>query len=101
MSDIVSTFETCIKSDCVNCPRHYRDGRPTCEDFEDYYIEMPEKLLYDVLAAMKEHEQKTGHWIDSAGNDVCSECGASYSDLYPDYSKTHYCPNCGAKMTSH
>ena len=23
---------------------------------------------------------------------------ATYSDLYPDYQNTHYCPNCGAKM---
>lgn len=43
-------------------------------------------------------EAKTGYWIDSAGNDKCSICGAEYSDLYPDYSNTHFCPNCGAKM---
>lgn len=70
MSDIVSTFEICIKSDCANCPRHYTDGRAACEDFADYNIEMPEKLLHDVLAAMKKQEQKTGHWIESGRNDV-------------------------------
>ena len=50
------------------------------------------------LALLKEQEPKSGHWIDSAGADKCSVCGATYSDLYPDYQNTHYCPNCGAKM---
>lgn len=45
-----------------------------------------------------EQEPKTGHWVDSAGADKCSVCGATYNDLYPDYQYTHYCPNCGAKM---
>lgn len=47
---------------------------------------------------LKEQEVKTGYWIDSAGNDKCSICGEEYSDLYPDYGNTHFCPNCGAKM---
>lgn len=47
---------------------------------------------------LKEQEQKTGYWKESAGALVCSVCGATYSDLYPDYGKTHFCPNCGAKM---
>lgn len=50
------------------------------------------------LELIKEQEPKTGHWIESAGDDKCSVCGATYSDLYPDYQYTHYCPNCGAKM---
>ena len=45
-----------------------------------------------------EQEAKTGYWIESAGNDKCSICGTEYSDLYPDYGNTHFCPNCGAKM---
>lgn len=56
------------------------------------------RLLTDVLAILKEQEAKIGHWIDSAGNDKCSICGEEYSDLYPDYGNTHFCPNCGAKM---
>ena len=47
---------------------------------------------------LKEQEAKTGHWIESAGNDKCSICGTEYSDLYPDYGNTHFCPNCGATM---
>lgn len=43
-------------------------------------------------------KQKTGRWIDDAGYDKCSECGVSFPDLAPDYNKTNYCPNCGAKM---
>ena len=52
-----------------------------------------------IIDLLKEHEPKTGYWIESAGDDKCSVCGATYSDLYPDYHYTHYCPNCGAKMT--
>lgn len=52
----------------------------------------------DAIELLKEQEVKTGHWIDSAGNDKCSNCGTEYSDLYPDYGNTHFCPNCGAKM---
>lgn len=54
--------------------------------------------MRDALALLKEQEVKTGYWIDSAGNDKCSICGEEYSDLYPDYGNTHFCPNCGAKM---
>lgn len=53
--------------------------------------------LIAIAESMKE-KRETGHWIDSAGDDKCSKCGATYSDLYPDYHKTHFCPNCGAKM---
>ena len=55
-------------------------------------------IAKDAIALLKEQEPKTGHWIESAGDDKCSVCGAIYSDLYPDYDQTHYCPNCGAKM---
>ncbi len=56
------------------------------------------KHIYQIHEMLKEQEAKTGYWIDSAGCDKCSICGAEYSDLYPDYSNTHFCPNCGAKM---
>ena len=55
-------------------------------------------VLKIILSLLKEHGAKTGHWIESAGYDKCSVCGTTYSDLYPDYQCTHYCPNCGAKM---
>lgn len=54
--------------------------------------------MMEGVCLLKEQEVKTGHWIDSAGNDKCSICGEEYSDLYPDYDNTHFCPNCGAKM---
>jgi len=54
--------------------------------------------MMEGVCLLKEQEAKTGYWIDSAGNDKCSICGTEYSDLYPDYSNTHFCPNCGAKM---
>ena len=43
--------------------------------------------------------KQVGHWVNSAGDNQCSVCGETYSDLYPDYSHTHFCPNCGSKMT--
>lgn len=59
---------------------------------------MLREALDMAIALLKERGgPKTGHWIDSAGDDKCSVCGATYSDLYPDYSHTHYCPNCGSK----
>ena len=42
--------------------------------------------------------ERKGHWIEVAGDLQCSECGRTYYDLYPDYSETHFCPNCGADM---
>lgn len=41
-------------------------------------------------------ERKRGHWIDDYMYQRCSQCGAEYSDLYPDYDETKFCPNCGS-----
>ena len=43
-----------------------------------------------------EPERKKGKWLEMAGDLQCSECGATYHDLYPDYSDTKFCPNCGS-----
>ena len=56
------------------------------------------QAIDEIIELLEEQEVKTGHWIDSAGNDKCSICGEEYSELYPDYGNTHFCPNCGAKM---
>jgi rubredoxin len=83
----------------------FRDSNPyeICDGKEFLAIKEPEycmgQMIEDTLELLKEQKPKTGNWIDSAGDDKCSICGATYSDLYPDYSRTHYCPNCGAKMT--
>ena len=66
--------------------------------FSEYTDDELKMIAYDALVLLKEQEAKTGYWIDSAGNDKCSICGTEYSDLYPDYGNTHFCPNCGAKM---
>ncbi len=77
------------------------------EDIKNTISEKQEQTIFDykvyslcsqVQELLKEQEAKTGYWIDSAGNDKCSICGAEYSDLYPDYGNTHFCPNCVAKM---
>ena len=88
---VIKGWECHMEADtlkCADCP--YREGWRTC-NFAD-------TLFKDVYALLKEQEAETGHWIDSAGNDKCSICGTEYSDLYPDYGNTHFCPNCGAKM---
>ena len=77
--------ELTIGKTCFDCP--YWGDNP-CEI----------QLIENVLELLKEQEPKTGHWIDSAGDDKCSVCRATYSVLYPDYHHTHYCPNRGAKM---
>lgn len=41
-------------------------------------------------------KSKKGKWLEIAGDLQCSECGATYHDLYPDYSDTKFCPNCGS-----
>lgn len=79
-----------IDSPCGDCPYY------SYEDIQE--LDCERNLRHDALELLKEQEAKTGHWIDSAGNDRCSICGEEYSDLYPDYGNTHFCPNCGAKM---
>ena len=62
-----------------------------------FNIDEIKQVKKDALELLKE-QREIGHWIDSAGDEKCSVCGATYSDLYPDYHRTHFCPNCGAKM---
>ena len=84
---VINAIECCIDGClCAEC------------DYEGIEGCWNKVLLTDALALLKEQKPKTGHWIDSAGNDKCSICGEEYSDLYPDYGNTHFCPNCGAKM---
>ncbi len=99
MSDrekVIRGLESCLKMG--------RLGVENCRELNCPYFENGSRLhcwldaLDDAIALLKEQEPKTGHWINSAGDDKCSVCGAIYSDLYPDYQHTHYCPNCGAKM---
>ena len=82
-----------------HCKNH--DGKD-CPDCPYFNTECIDDLSADALdlikELLKEQKVKTGYWIDSAGNDKCSICGEEYSDLYPDYGNTHFCPNCGAKM---
>lgn len=87
---VIKGLESCKHPFCqtVDCPYAPWDRDLTCKD----------ELFDDAIELLKTQEPKTGYWIESAGDDKCSVCGATYSDLYPDYQHTHYCPNCGAKM---
>lgn len=90
---VFDAFRNCItEPKCSDCPWEQ------CEQFNQKKVEIPVTLALDVIELLKERVPKQGHWIDSAGDDKCSVCGATYSDLFPDYQNTHYCPNCGAKM---
>ena len=87
---VIKCLELCRKltDSCEGCPYENVPAVENC------MLTMHD----DALELLKEQEVKTGYWIDSAGNDKCSICGEEYSDLYPDYGNTHFCPNCGAKM---
>ena len=54
-------------------------------------------IIEAICKAIKalEKESKTGHWIvmsEGFSPYECSECGAV------EFSKSNYCPKCGAKM---
>jgi rubredoxin len=90
---VFDAFRNCItEPKCRDCPWEQ------CEQFNQKKVEIPVTLALDVIELLKEQEPKQGHWLDYYGDDKCSVCGATYSDLFPDYQNTHYCPNCGAKM---
>ena len=90
---IVKCFEFCrVEDKCsVDCPYWDNDG-------------CTKELANDVLTLLKEHEQKTGHWIQSNPKFVsakatggsrmstCSSCGKWGRKSFS------FCPHCGAKM---
>jgi hypothetical protein len=87
-NEVIKGLEYCEEyfNCCYKCP------------YWDSGIHCTSDLAHDALTLLKEQEVKIGYWIDIAGNNKCSICGEEYSDLYPDYGDTHFCPNCGAKM---
>ena len=91
MEEVVNGLEWILEDDRFGFGVNWENGKPR----DDH--EKAGKIITDAIALLKE-QRKIGHWIDSAGDEKCSVCGATYSDLYPDYHRTHFCPNCGAKM---
>lgn len=77
----------CKLNGCVGTIRNFENCEKRCFDYK----------AVDELPIVQQR-QRVGRWEDDAGFDKCSECGASYSDLAPDYDRTNYCPKCGAKM---
>ena len=87
-------------SECMTFP-------DTVEEFMDSYKIVDTEQVYTNGTEMvpiyrmrqwfqHEPERKKGKWLEMAGDLQCSECGATYHDLYPDYSDTKFCPNCGS-----
>lgn len=82
-------------------------GRPVyTHELADKNIwkEIEEKSKEDFLDICKqeEPERKTGHWIDSRTDIVCSICSGVFDGEIVYMCKDgrlKYCPNCGAKMT--
>ena len=54
------------------------------------------KVMYIILALLKEQDAKTGHWILGCSMRQqwvkCDICGTTQTHCWP------YCPNCGAAM---
>lgn len=83
----------------------------TREELRDYVEEQRSlnNIPYHVYSALidgidtLEQEPKTGHWMGGSYDYICSNCKHSLNDLaqsidYIPFSKSKYCPNCGAKM---
>ena len=54
-----------------------------------------------IIALLKEQEEKTGHWIYESQfadcwSNTCSECGKRFTNAIDSFAP--YCWNCGAKM---
>ena len=63
--------------------------------------DMIDSFCEDVIAVLKEQEQKTGHWttkrtLQHDGEWYCDQC--EYEPTV--FEDTPFCPNCGAKMES-
>lgn len=75
----------------------------TAEDGVDCHL--PAVTAQGAVDLLKEQQErierlqpKKGKWLEYAGDQKCSVCGSCYSDLHPEYSRTPFCPHCGAKM---
>lgn len=53
------------------------------------------KFAFAILYIFSEHEERTGHWIDTGSGQECSEC---HEIQYGYDSNRKYCANCGFRM---
>ena len=98
---VISAIECCV----VNHVRCFDDNDKLCPYFSAKVYMCEIELLADALALLKEHETKTGKWIEQDGYDGdvyynCSVCGGSWVTIEgtPQENGMLYCPHCGAKM---
>lgn len=67
------------------------------------YVEVPLFIFSEIIALLKEQEEKTGHWIvlEFCANEgiYCSECYMKIFDRVtkPKDKLSRYCPHCGSK----
>lgn len=107
----ISALEAQTDGDCISRQAAIDELRKYCKEYRIYelYESGPAILRMYLIRAgdamdtienlpSAQPERKPGHWIQVGCNQECSECGATYADLYPDYDETNYCPNCGADM---
>jgi hypothetical protein len=64
---------------------------------ECYGMNRAKEAVINCIRDLPKVQQKTGHWIEEAGDLRCSGCEFLITDEYY-LGKGVACPNCGAKM---
>lgn len=70
----------------------------------DVYIAMSYGTAKDLIEALKEHEEKSGEWLETPdGNGgeesiICPFCGGEWNTIDNCTETFDYCPKCGARL---
>lgn len=77
-----------------------RECRETCEEFDGFYADCNQCLLYGVIEKVKEIPAadiapvRHGRWEDTLFGWLCTSCREEQQYAR----RLRYCPNCGADM---
>ena len=91
--EMIEVLEHCIKEQysCDECPRAYKDGRATCDDYRNGLTSsIPADVIQDVIDMLE--PVSPIERSDPKGNArylVCGSCGMYISEL------NNFCRNCG------
>ncbi len=69
-----------LDPDCDECPFHFTNGDAACQEFADLNVDVPWKLIRNVLDLLEEREVKMT---------VCKICGLEFP------AENYSCPRCG------